>query len=72
VASVQSVAMGHLSVMRSFVMVARFMMFGGAMMLGRVFMMLRGFMMMIDVVFRHGILSSKRIVRACELLITKT
>ena len=72
-ASVQSVAMGHLSVMRSFVMVARFMMFGGgAMMLGRVFMMLRGFMMMIDVVFRHGILSSKRIVRACELLITKT
>jgi hypothetical protein len=72
VPGVQSVAMGHLSVMRSLVMVARFMLFGGgAMMLGRVFMMLRGFVMMIDVIFGHGILSSKSIVRACELLITK-
>jgi hypothetical protein len=45
---------------------------GGAMVLSRVFVMLRGFVVMIDVVFRHGILSSSRIVPASELLITKT
>ena len=57
-ASVQSVAMRHLGVMRSLMMVPRLMMLGGgAMVLGRVFMMIRGFVMMVDVVFGHGILS---------------
>jgi hypothetical protein len=71
-ACVQSVAMGYLGMMRSLVVVPRLMMLGGgAMVLGRVFMMLRGFVMMIDVMFGHGILSSKRIVLASELLITK-
>jgi hypothetical protein len=71
--SVQSVAMRYLGMMRSLVVVPRLMMLGGgAMVLGRVFVMLRGFVVMIDVVFRHGILSSSRIVPASELLITKT
>lgn len=55
---VQAVAVGDLSMMRPFFVVARLMMFGGlAMVLGCVFMVLRGLMMMIDVVFGHGILS---------------
>ena len=72
-ASVQSVAMGYLGMMRSLMMVPRLMLLGGgAMVLCRVFMMLRGFVMMIDMVFGHGILSPKSIVPASELLITKT
>lgn len=60
-AGVQSVAMRYLGVMRSLVMVPRLMMLGGgAMMLRRVFMVLRGFVVMIDMVFGHGILSSKK------------
>jgi hypothetical protein len=70
--SVQPVAMRHLGMMRSLLVVPRLMMLGGgAMVLGRVFVMLRGFLVMIDVVFGHGILSPKSIVPASELLITK-
>jgi hypothetical protein len=55
---VQTVAVGYLSMMRPFFVVARLVVFGGlAMVLGCVFMVLRGFVMMIDVVFGHGILS---------------
>ncbi len=72
-ACVQSVAMRHLGMMRSLLVVPRLMLLGGgAMMLGRVFMVLRSLLVMIDVVFGHGILSSRRIVRPSELLITKT
>lgn len=73
VVRLQTVAMSYVRMMRAFLVVARLMMFGGsAVMLGRVFMMLRGFMMMFDVVFGHGILSCKRIVRLREFPITKT
>lgn len=59
-ARVQSVAMRDLGMVGSLVMIPRLMMLGGgAMVLGRVFVVLRGFLVMVDVVFGHGILSSK-------------
>jgi|HubBroStandDraft_3_1064219.scaffolds.fasta_scaffold40028_2 hypothetical protein len=70
---VQTVAVRYVSVMGALVMVAVLVMLGGCfVVLSCVFMMLRGFMMMVNVVFGHGILSRKRIVRLDELLITKT
>lgn len=73
VLGVQSVTVRCVSVVCAFFVVALLVVFGRcAMVLGGMFMMFRGFVVMIDVVFGHGILSRKRIVRSSELLITKS
>jgi hypothetical protein len=73
VLGVQTVTVCRVSVVRGFFVVAFLVVLGRcAVVLGGVFMMFRGFVMMIDVVFRHGILSRKRIVGPRELFITKS
>ena len=58
VVCVQTVAVGYLGMMCSFLVITGLVVFcGSAVMLGRVFVMLRGFVMMVYVVFGHGILS---------------
>jgi hypothetical protein len=72
VLGVQAVTVCCVSVVRALFVVALLVVLGRrAVVLGGMFMMFRGFVMMIDVVFGHGILSRKRIVRPSELLITK-
>jgi hypothetical protein len=54
----QRMAVGRVSMMRPFMVIAVLMVLGGgAVVFGGVFMMLRGLVVMIDVVFGHGILS---------------